>query len=69
MRLFARDGSVVDKLRRQSDWRTTKKACSSDQFEHRFAGLVMTAETIGEIAIGGIGARPYSIAFPSDVRA
>lgn len=62
MRFLARDGSVVDELRRQPALGTTRQAYSSDQFTHRFAGVVITTQTIGEMAIGEIRALPCSLA-------
>lgn len=62
MRFLARDGSVVDELRRQPALGTTRQAYSSDQFTHRFAGVAITTQTIGEMAIGEIRALPCSLA-------
>ncbi|MEM7470266.1 MAG: hypothetical protein AAF340_02870 [Pseudomonadota bacterium] len=62
MRFLTRDGSVVDELRRQPALGTTRQAYSSDQFTHRFAGVAITARTIGEMAIGEIRALPCSLA-------
>ena len=62
MLFLARDGSVVDELRRQPALGTTRQAYSSDQFTHRFTGVTITAQTIGEMAIGEIRALPCSLA-------
>lgn len=62
MRFLARDGSVVDELRRQPALGTTRQAYSSDQFTHRFAGVVISSQTNGEMAIGEIRALPCSLA-------
>lgn len=59
---LARDGSVVDELRRQPALGTTRQAYSSDQFTHRFIGVEITVDTIGEMSIGEIRALPCSLA-------
>ncbi|MFY0681695.1 MAG: hypothetical protein JXR13_14065 [Thalassovita sp.] len=61
MRFFARDGSVVNELRRQPALGTTLQAYSSDQFTHRFAGVEIATHTIGEMALGEIRAMPCSL--------
>ena len=61
IRFVSRDGEVVDLLTRQPALGTTRQAYSSNGFDHRFAALQISAQTVSEMAVADIKALPCSL--------